>query len=273
MSLPPTRFEELRAFLAKDPVQNGYALGVLEEHRTGGPGAAAVTYYALLDAGRIVGAAVVAARGGLLLPCVADPAAAGELGRFLSDKVRPRSALGERSAVDALLRGLACGRPRLSQIQRLFAASADDLGPFVCPELRSAELSDMPQLIAMGAASIQESIGEDPLASDARAFSRRIEARIVGGRSFVYAEAGRILSKIHVGARSRHGAELEGLYTLPEARRRGLATKTLGQLARSTLGSIPRVTMRADEKDAGLAGVCRRVGMLPMRMQRLVIIG
>src|SRR3990172_5523152 len=47
MSLPPTRFEELRAFLAKDPVQNGYALGVLEEHRTGGPGAAAVTHYAL----------------------------------------------------------------------------------------------------------------------------------------------------------------------------------------------------------------------------------
>jgi uncharacterized protein len=273
MSLPPTRFEELRAFLAKDPVQNTYALGVLEEHRTGGPRHAAVSYYALLEDGQVVGVAVVAAKGGLVLPCVADPIAAGELGRFLSDKIRPRSALGERLAVDALLRGLACGKPRISRVQRLFAASADDLGPFVCPELRAAEPFDLPQLVVLGAASIHEAFGEDPMANEARPFTRRVEARVAGGRSFVYAESGRLLCKIDIGVRSRHGAELEGLYTLPEARRRGLATNVLGQLARTTLGSIPRVTMRVDEQDPGLAAVCRRVGMLPMRAQRLAILG
>jgi uncharacterized protein len=273
MSLPPTRFEELRAFLAKDPVQNTYALGVLEEHRTGGPSTASVTYYALLEGGRLIGAAVVAAKGGMLLPCVADPIAAGELGRFLADKVRPRSALGERLAVDALLRGLACGKPRISRIQRLYAASADDLGPFVCAELRPAEQADLSQLVLLGAASIQEAFGEDPLVREARAFTRRVEARVAGGRSFVYAEGGRVLCKVDIGARSRHGAELEGLYTLPEARRRGLATNVLGQLARTSLGSIPRITMRVDDQAPGLASVCRRVGMLPTRAQRLAIIG
>lgn len=272
MSLPPTRFEELRTFLAKDPIQNVYALGVLEEHRTGGPGAAAVTYTAALEAGQLVGVAVVAAKGGLVLPCVADPATAQELGRQLAEKVRLRGALGERAAVDALLRGLACGRPRLSRIQRLFAASADDLGPFVCPELRAAEAADAPQLVALDAAAVQEAFGGDPLAADARAFARRVAVRVAAGRTFVYAEGGKILVKVDIGARSRHGAELEGLYTLPAARRRGLATNVLGQLARTTLGAIPRITMRVDEKDAALAAVCRRVGMLPNRPQRMVVL-
>jgi GNAT superfamily N-acetyltransferase len=273
LSLPPTRFEELRAFLAKDPIQNTYALGVLEEHRTGGPGGAAVTYHALLEGEQLAGVAVVAARGGLVLPCVADPSGALKLGQSLADKVKLRSALGERGAVDALLRGLACGQPRLSRLQRLFAASADDLGPFVCPELRAAEPADLPQLIALAAASIQEAFGEDPLQADARAFARRVAVRAAAGRTFIYSEAGKVLVKIDVGARSRHGAELEGLFTLPTARRRGLATNVLGQLARTTLGAIPRIIMRVDEKDAALAAVCRKVGMLPKSSQRMVVVG
>ncbi len=259
--------------MAKDPIQYVYALGVLEEHRTGGPGMAAVSYTAVFEQGRLAGAAVVAAKGALVLPCVADPAVAQELGQSLADKVQLRGALGERAAVDAFLRGLGCGRPRLSRVQRLFAASADDLGPFVCPELRSAEPADAPQLVALAAAAVREAFGEDLLAADAGAFARRVAVRIAAGRTFVYAEGEKILAKLDIGARSRYGAELEGLYTHPSARRRGIATNVLGQLARTTLGAIPRITMRADEKDAALAAVCRRVGMLPNRPQRMVIAG
>jgi len=258
-------------FLAKDPVQNVYALGMLEEHGLGIDGS--VSGGVLLEDGKVVGAVLVGGKGGLVIPCVFDPGAATELGRYLSGRVRPRSILGERSAVDALVRSAGCGPARWSRPQRLFAASADDLGPFVCPGLRVAGPADIPELVQLSASGIKESVGEDVLSAGPALLTRRIEARVAAGRTYVLAEGARLLVKIDIGARSQLGAEFEGLYTVPSERRRGNATNVLGQLTRMLLSSIPRVTMRVDEKDAGLAAVCRKVGFTAMRPQRLVVLG
>ncbi len=273
IDLPPERADELRAFLAKDPVQNLYALGVLEEHGLGTVSDGSVTSCALLEEGKVVAAAVIGGKGGLVLPCVFDPGAATELGKFLASRVRPRSILGERYAVDALVRAVGCGPARWSRAQRLFAASADDLGPFVCPGLRVAAPADVPELVRLSAAAIKESVGEDVLAAGPALLTRRIEARIAAGRTYVLADGPRILVKIDIGASGKLGAEFEGLYTVPTERRRGNATNVLGQLSRMLLSSIPRVTMRVDEKEAGLAAVCRKVGFTAMRPQRLVVLG
>lgn len=273
IELPGERADELRGYLAKDPVQNAYALGVLEEHGlSNGPGGS-VLAFALLEEGRIMGTAVVGGGGGLVLPCVFDPGAAADLGEHMRGRIRLRGVFGERYAVDALVRAFGPGPARWSRPQRLYAASADDLGPFVCPELRLATPADLPQLVSMSAAAIRESLGEDPLAHNASAFERRVEARIALARTFVLGDAHGLFLKVDVGVKSRYGAEIEGLYTLPSARRRGFATLALGQLSRMLLSSSPRVVMRVDEKDVGLAGVCRKVGFTSMRPQRLVIIG
>jgi hypothetical protein len=275
IELPPERLEELRAFLTKDPVQNLYALGVLEDHGlcTAAAAEGKVSCCGLVENGKLMGALVVGGKGGLVIPCVFDPGAATELGRFLAGRLRPRSVIGERQAVDALVRAAGCGPPRWSRPQRLFAASADDLGPFVCPGLRRARPADVPSLVQMSASAIKESMGEDPLAAGPALLTRRVEARVTAGRTFVLADGPRLLVKVDIGARSRHGAEFEGVYTFPAERRRGHATLALGQLSRMLLSSIPRVTMRVDEKDTGLAAVCRKVGFTAMRPQRLVVIG
>jgi len=101
IELGPERFEELRAFLAKDPIQNIYALGLLEDHGLGTAAEGKVACCALVEEGKLVGAAVVGGKGGMIIPCVFDPSAATELGRFLVGRTRPRSILGERQAVDA----------------------------------------------------------------------------------------------------------------------------------------------------------------------------
>ncbi|MBI5548418.1 MAG: DUF4081 domain-containing protein [Deltaproteobacteria bacterium] len=273
IELAPERIEELRAFLAKDPVQNLYALGALEEHGLAVGVDAPVGAFALLDEGRVIGAVVLGGRGGITMPCVFDPGAAAELGRYLVGQVRIRSVLGERSAVDALARAAGCGPARWSRPQRLFAASADDLGPFVCSGLRSAVPSDVPDLLQMTIASIKESTGEDPVAGGSAVLSRRVEARVAAGRTYVLSEGGRLIVKIDVGVRSRHGAELEGLFTVPNDRHKGHATNVLGQLSRMLLSSIKHVTMRVEEKDNAIAAVCRKVGLTAMRPQRLLVIG
>jgi len=271
--LPAERIDELRAYLAKDPEQNLYALGLLEEHALGTGDEARVSAFGLLDEGKLIGAVVLGGRGGLALPCVFDPGAAAELGRALAGRIRLRSVLGERSAVDALLRASGCGPARWSCPQRLFAASADDLGPFVCSGLRLARTQDIPDVLSMSAAAIKESLGEDPTVSGPSLLTRRVEARVATGRTYLYSEGARTVVKVDVGPRSRQGIELEGLYTLPSDRRKGHATNVLGQLSRTALGTVKHVTVRVDEKDAGLSAVCRKVGFTALRPQRLVVIG
>ena len=273
IEIPSDRLDELRAFLAKDPVQNLYALGVLEEHGLGVGPQSPVNAFGLVEDGKVLGATVIGGGGGLVMPCVFDPGAASELGQFMAGRVRLRGVFGERLAVDALVRALGCGPARWSRPQRLFAASADDLGPFVCPELRVATEADLPQLVALSAAAIKESMGEDPLAFNRPAFERRVAARVALARTFVLADGRRVFLKIDVGVRSRYGAELEGIYTDPEARHHGYATLALGQLSRLMLSSIPRLVVRVDDKDAGLAAVCRKVGYTSMRPQRMVVLG
>jgi len=273
IEIGPDRQEELQAFLAKDPVQNLYALGILEEHGIREASANAPAFFGVLEDGRLVGAALVGGQGGLVNPCVFDPSVSVELGNALRGRVQMRGGFGERSAVDGLLRALGCGPARWSRPQRLFVASADDLGPFVCPELKRATLEDVPDLMQVGASAIRESLGQDPLGPMAPVFRRRLEARVAASRSFILREDKRIVVKVDVGVRSRYGAELEGLYPAPDARHRGLATLALGQRARLLLSSRPRLVMRVDEKDAGGAAVARKVGFTPMRPQRLVVLG
>ena len=74
-----------------------------------------------------------------------------------------------------------------------------------------------------------------------------------------------------IGSRSQHGAELEGLYTVPDERRKGHATLCLGQICRHLLSSLPRLTLRVDEKDESTGrGSRARWASWPGRVQRLV---
>ena len=77
-----------------------------------------------------------------------------------------------------------------------------------------------------------------------RGFRARVLQRIRGKRTYVLEEDGALVFKIDVGSRSKHGAELEGLYTAPDERRRGHATLSLGQISRHLLSSLPRLTLR-----------------------------
>ena len=271
------RLEELKAFLGRDATFNLFALGILEDHGLGPGDGAAVQAFALPDAdGGLGSVAVSGGNGGMVLPCAPDAAAAEALGRALAGGLQVRSLLGQRQVIDAFLAGSGdAGRVLLVKPLCLFSASADDLGPFVCPELRLATPDDLPRLIPLAAAAVEETIGESPLACAREAFERRVATRALMGRTYVLEREGELAFKLDVTARSRFGLEIEGIYTRPDFRRRGLATLALGQITRHMLGSMPTLVVRADEGDEVAAALCRRVGYLPARRQgqpRLVIL-
>ena len=263
----------LRSLLARDAAHNLYLLGLMEEFgvvpRSRGAGFA---FYGRFTGDRELTAAVfVGGDGGLVIPSSSDEEHLAAIGEHLTGRVHLRAALGGKAGVDALVRLLGPQKPRTSKGQRLFSVSPDDLGPFTNPTLRLATEADLAELLPMAAGAMKESLDRDPLGEDPEGFTARVQQRIRGRRTYVLEVGGRLVFKIDVGSRSQQGAELEGLYTVPEERKKGHATLSLGQLSRHLLSSLPRLALRVDETQTSLAGVARKVGYVPGKVQRLVL--
>jgi hypothetical protein len=261
----------LRALLSRDVPSNMYLLGLLAEFGIAPvAGRAPFAFYGNRHGRELSAAVFVGGAGGLVVPSASDEREIAPIAEHVSKPVRLRAALGEKGAVDTLVRYLCPERPRLSKLQRVFAVSADDLGPFTNPTLRLATEADLPQLVPLAAAEKRETMGHDPLA-EADAFEAAVLQRVRSRRTYVLEENKRLVFKIEVGSRSQFGAELEGLYTLQEERRRGHATLSLGQISRHLLSSLPRLTLRVDEEEASIAGVARKVGYVGGKLHRLVL--
>lgn len=271
--LGPQHGEALRKLLAKDAAQNMYLLGLFEEFGiVPKPGRAKFAFYGRFKDDQLTAAMFVGSDGGLVVPSGNDPAEVAALAEGLASTVKLRACLGDKATVDGMLKFLTNGtKPRLSRSQRLFAVSADDLGPFTNPTMRLATEADFPAVLDMSVGWVKENRERDPLAEDEQGFRARVMQRIRGKRTYVLESDGRAVFKVDVGSRSMHGAELEGLYTIPAERRRGHATLCLGQISRHLLSSIPRLTLRVDDLDPALAGLARKVGYVPQKNQRLVV--
>jgi len=270
--LGPTEAAALRSLLAREPSPNLYLLGILEEFGVRGPASASFQFWGAFKDGELSAAVFVGGEGALVVPS-AHPCALHEpiAEQLAKSGVKLKSALGEREAVDVLVRYLSPGKPRLSKAQRLFTATADDLGPFTNPTLRLARAEDRERLAPLAAGYVRENFGRDPLEKDAEGFRARLLQRIRGKRTYVLEQEGELVFKVDVGTRSQWGAELEGLYTDPKHRSQGHATLSLGQISRHLLSSLPRLTLRVPEEAQGIATMARKVGYVAGRNSRLVV--
>jgi hypothetical protein len=272
--LGPQHSDALRAFLAKDSTHNIYLLGLFEEFGiVPRAGRARFAFHGRFDGKNLTAAMFVGGGGGLVVPSASDPACISEIAESLASEVRLQASVGEKPVVDALLRILGHNaKPRLSRTQRLFAVSADDLGPFTNPTLRLAREEDVPRLMPLAVGAVKELLERDPLSEDPNGYEARVMQRVRGRRTYVLEENGALIFKVDIGSRSQHGAELEGLYTAPGERRKGHATLCLGQISRHLLSSLPRLVLRVDEKDESTARIARKVGFLAGRVHRLVLV-
>ncbi|MBL8920426.1 MAG: GNAT family N-acetyltransferase [Myxococcaceae bacterium] len=269
--LGPKHLEALKQLLAKDPTHNLYLLGVLEEFGiVCDPTRAPFAFHGRFTGESELTAAIfVGGSGGLVIPSAGPLNAITDLARALSATVQLKSCIGEKMLVDVLVQHLN-GQVKFSKLQRLYSVSADDLGPFTNPLLRVATEADVPRLVPLAAACVKELHERDPLADDAEGFAVRVKQRVMTKRTYVLEENGQLVFKLDIGSRSQFGAELEGVFTDPGFRGKGLATLCLGQISRFLLSSLPRLTLRVDDSNSAFAGIARKVGYVGGRGQRFV---
>jgi len=109
--------------------------------------------------------------------------------------------------------------------------------------LRAAVLDDLDVLVPVCARAHEGELGIDPLERDPDGFRWRTRAQIEEGRSWLWVEDTVVLFKAEASAWTPHAVQLQQVWTDPEARGVGNASRGLRDLIRLLLGQVPRVCL------------------------------
>jgi ribosomal protein S18 acetylase RimI-like enzyme len=175
---------------------------------------------------------------------------------------RARMIIGEQGAVSELWEAVRSRMPEPREDrpeQPVYTLSAP-------PErgetgLRPATLSDLDRLVPACAAAHEEEIGIDPLERDPDGFRWRTRAQIEEGRSWVWLDDGVIRFKAEASAWTPSAVQLQQVWTDPEARGRGDASRALRDLLRLLLERVPTVCLFVRPENAPALALYDRVGM------------
>lgn len=127
--------------------------------------------------------------------------------------------------------------------------------------LRPAAPGDVERLLPACAAAHQLELGVDPLARDPEAFRWRTEAQIDEGRSWLWLEDGVVLFKAEASAWTPSAVQVSQVWSDPEARGHGYASRGLADLCRLLLERTPIVTLFVRSENDRAIALYDRVGM------------
>jgi uncharacterized protein len=138
--------------------------------------------------------------------------------------------------------------------------------------LRGATLDDLDLLVPACAAAHHGEVGVDPLRRDAEGFRWRTRTQIEEGRSWLWEDGGVILFKAEASAWTPAAVQLQQVWTDPEARGHGNATRGLSDLLVLLLREVPVVCLfvRTDNDEA--IRLYERVGMRRVLSYRSVLL-
>jgi len=236
--------------LAADPIQNAY---LRSELRAGlSPG----EWWGVEVGSRLTS---VVSGGALLVPWITRSEDAGLLVRALSGR-SIFMLVGPSRSVLELHRAL--GRPArdVREPQLLLAVARGSLAGAPPAPLRRATPTDLEELVVAAANMHREEMGVDPLAIDAGGWRRRMAHLIDRGWSWVWRDRGRILFKAELSAWTPEAVQIQGVYTDPDVRGRGIATAALASMCRALLADTALCTLYVNHYNAIALSLYRRVG-------------
>ena len=180
-----------------------------------------------------------------------DPAAFETFATLVPDINSAHLIRGEQQQIESLLKTYAAaGRiPRL--VRRELLLEQVTPARAIAPEskLRIACAADLESVVAINAALAFEENGIDPRERDRDGLRERTARRISQGRVWVLTERGQMIFKADVISETPQTAFVEGVYVLPEQRRKGYGLRCMTQLARKLLSRTGSICLVVNEEN------------------------
>jgi len=253
----PSR-EQILDYCADDPVERVF----LEDVARRGIG----RFTGLEDSGRLV---ALCHTGANIVPSGRGCAAFAEV----TVRARARMLIGEQAAVTELWEAVREGLPRAREDRpgQPVYAIAEQPKPGRSG-LRAATPDDLDLLVPACAAAHELELGINPLRQDADGFRWRTRAQIEEGRSWIWVEDDVVFFKAEASAWTPQAVQLQQVWTDPEARGSGFATRGLQDLIRHLLERVPRVCLFVRSDNSRAIDLYERVGMRHVLDYRSVLL-
>lgn len=262
--LGPLDVPEVIRFLDVDPVVNVYLLALVLRDALARP---RDEWWAARRAGHMTALMHMGAGSGAVLPFGDDDDALRGLGRMAVSRLALMPArfqvIGPAHAVDRLRECFPgpSPPPRLERRQCYLALSADTRRPIEpLPELRNARREDYALLYESGAALRAEELLEDPRDVDAIAYARRVEEDCRDGFTYVWRDARGLVFRASISALTADAAQVSGVWTAPEHRGQGIATRALAELCTRLLARSREVCLFVNDFNAPALAVYHHLG-------------
>jgi ribosomal protein S18 acetylase RimI-like enzyme len=168
-------------------------------------------------------------------------------------------ALGRRSIIDRIEIGFRLVSDRM--------VSAEPTPPGVA---RPARPEDLEELVYAARASLWEEDRPDPADGDPAGFRRWVRSRL--SRARIVSEDGRLVFVAYADVRRPEGWLIQGVYTWPEARRRGFARHGMDSIIREAFAcGASHVQLAVVEGNQGACALYRELGFESFEELRTIL--
>ncbi|SFD02524.1 GNAT family N-acetyltransferase [Streptomyces aidingensis] len=261
--LEPAELSDALAVLDRDPVANAFVTSRvlecgLDPVRLGGE------MWGWYPHGRL---SALCYSGANLVPLSAGPDAVRSFAERAVRQGRVCSSIVGRAdstaALWALLEPFWGPAREVRARQPLLTATAMPRGITPDPRVRRVRRNEMDLVMPAAVAMFTEEVGVSPLSAPdgGLAYQSRIAETVGHGRCFVRVEDGRVVFKAEIGAVTPRVCQIQGVWTAPDRRGRGLAVAGLATVLRHAFAECsPVASLYVNDFNAPARAVYRRLG-------------
>ena len=216
-------------------------------------------------------------QGSLLVAISSSEAAAGLAQAIRARHYEPLRILGMRPEVEDIHALLAAdgGYPiREVRDSLLQVLTPETFEPREASGGRLATMDDVPKLLEWKRRFRVEAMGDDPQWVDDEVLKKSLVLTIEGGRQYVLEAGDRLVSMARLNARTRRMAQLGGVYTPPEERGNGYASRLISGLCQRVLEDekLEAMALMVEESKEAASRIYRRLGFLGLGCYRFLLL-
>lgn len=164
------------------------------------------------------------------------------------------------------------GRPmHLNRVQDFYVVRADGLAAGRMP-VRRARMPDLDVVVEMSERMLLEDFGLAEGSLSREGIRESMRRKIQDGVTWLVEEDGRAVFKVDVSAQYAGGAQIEGVFTRPEHRGRGIARRAVAAVCAELLATSGFVSLHVARGNAAARRAYEAAGFRPAAEFRLVLL-